>query len=164
MLEHLGAVLGELFGLRARVRPLRLDAEQFRDPQRGQYNSSRLIRHLAELANGGRILGVAGVDIFVPVFSFVLGEAMLEGPAALISCFRLRNGTGGAPVADELLSRRMVKAGAHELGHTYGLLHCLDPACVMHSATSVDEVDLKSSEPCGRCILALRERQRSTRL
>jgi len=31
----------------------------------------------------------------------------------------------------------------------------------MHSATSVDEVDLKSSEPCGHCILALRERQRS---
>lgn len=159
MLEQLGPLLGELFGLRCRIRSFRLDPERFRDMRRGQYNSSMLIRHLAELVAGTRILGVAGVDLFVPVFSFVLGEAMLEGPAALISTFRLRNAGNGAVVSDDLLMQRMVKAAVHELGHTYGLLHCLDPACVMHSATSVDEVDLKGTEPCRHCVRALRQGQ-----
>jgi archaemetzincin len=163
MLEPLGYALGELFGLEARVRVLRLDCARFRDARRGQYNSSLLIRHLAELASGVRILGVAGVDLYVPVFSFVLGEAMLEGPAALVSSFRMRNGRNGVAASDEQLFARLVKAGCHELGHTYGLLHCLDPACVMHSATSVEEVDLKSTEPCGHCLSALRARQRERR-
>ena len=39
----------------------------------------------------------------------------------------------------------------HELGHTFGLLHCLDPGCVMHASTYVEEIDLKSDRFCHRC-------------
>ena len=39
----------------------------------------------------------------------------------------------------------------HELGHSYGLVHCTDPACVMRSATYVEDIDLKKHVFCMKC-------------
>ena len=36
----------------------------------------------------------------------------------------------------------------HEIGHTFGLLHCVDYQCVMHSSTSVEEIDVKGNNFC----------------
>jgi predicted Zn-dependent protease len=43
----------------------------------------------------------------------------------------------------------------HELGHTFGLLHCLDPSCVMHASTYVEEIDLKAAGFCADCAQAV---------
>ena len=44
------------------------------------------------------------------------------------------------------------KASAlHELGHSCGLKHCIDPDCVMRSSTYVEDVDQKGIQYCQTC-------------
>lgn len=130
------------------------------DPSRKQYDSSRVLEALyGEVPNGdGKLIGITDVDLFVPIFTFVFGEAQLNGRVALASLFRLRNSFYGLPDDDGLLSERLVKEAVHELGHTFGLVHCDNPGCVMHASPDVDEVDVKAPELCRRCrrIIGLR--------
>ncbi len=42
-----------------------------------------------------RVLGITAVDLYIPIFTFVFGEAQLDGKAAIISTFRPR----GTPMA-----------------------------------------------------------------
>jgi archaemetzincin len=98
-----------------------------------------------------RALGVAGVDLFIPILTYVFGEAQLEGTAAVVSTYRLDNAIYGLPKDDGLLLDRLTKEATHELGHTFGLLHCQRGHCVMHSSTYAEDVDLKSPQFCASC-------------
>jgi archaemetzincin len=51
-----------------------------RDTQRRQYHATAMLERLAALATAkpSCLLGVTAVDLFVPVFTFVFGEAQLE--------------------------------------------------------------------------------------
>ena len=68
-------------------------------------------------------------DLFIPVLTFVYGEAQLGGRAAVVSTARLAVEQGRHDPA--LVAERIVKECVHELGHTFGLLHCDTPGCVM---------------------------------
>ena len=98
-----------------------------------------------------RVLGVTAVDLFIPVLTFVFGEAQLEGRAAVVSTYRLDSEIYGLPADPELLFERLCKEAVHELGHTYDLMHCHESRCVMLSSTYVEEIDLKSDQFCSRC-------------
>jgi len=56
-----------------------------------------------------RILGVAGVDLYVPSLNFVFGEALGRGRSAIISLFRLRQDFYGASQDRELYLGRASK-------------------------------------------------------
>lgn len=153
LLDTLAHDLERLIGVRTREFPPWFDPEDAYDPSRGQYLSTRL---LALLDDGPgrrfpRVLGVTGADLFVPVLTYVFGEAQLHGRAAVVSIQRLRPEAYGLPADPERLARRLTVEAAHELGHCDGLLHCADDACVMHASTYVEEIDLKPAERCGRC-------------
>jgi len=98
---------------------------------------------------------VTGVDLFIPVLTFVFGEAQLGGRAAVVSTFRLRSEAYGLPPDPELLLARLTREVLHELGHTYGLVHCTDSACVMASTTYVEQIDLKGPSFCTGCLTEL---------
>lgn len=143
----------------------RTDARDAYDLRRKQYSSSRLVRWLSEFeeTNAERVLGVVDVDLFIPVLSFVFGEAQLGGRAAVVSTFRLieqgplPTGAGWrglftrAQKPQDLFRARLAKECAHELGHTYGLVHCSDPTCVMARSPTITHVDVKSARFCMRC-------------
>jgi archaemetzincin len=129
-----------------------LDAGAAFDHGRGQYYSTDILRRLAPLAKDGeRVLGVTELDLFVPVLTFVFGEAQLDGHSALVSFHRLREEFYGLPANGSLLAERLVKEAVHELGHTFGLRHCLDWRCVMSSSHGVELLDVKGEEFCGPC-------------
>lgn len=137
--------------------PASVDEESL-DPQfawsekRSQYYSTLLLQSLALRAgDGDRILGVTHVDLFVPVLTFVFGEAQLSGPAAVVSTYRLREETYGLPPDPIRLKERLLKEAMHELGHTFGLRHCHDWQCVMASSHGIEMVDVKGSEFCAGC-------------
>ena len=134
------------------VEPLR-NVDVAYDPSRDQYNSRRLLDLLRAMLPAGaeRLLGVTNLDLFVPVLTFVFGEAQLQGPVAVVSTFRLDNRFYGLEEDGGLLQARLVKEAVHELGHTYGLLHCYDPLCVMCSSTYVEQIDLKRKSFCMDC-------------
>jgi archaemetzincin len=153
LLAPLAAKLAEVFGLPVQQHPPSFDPELAFDPSRGQYNSRVLLAQLLDNHPQGaaRVLGVAGVDLFIPVLTYVFGEAQLDGRAAVVSTYRLDNQIYGLPPDNNLLFERLAKEAIHELGHTYNLVHCHKHPCVMMSSTYVDGIDAKSDRFCGRC-------------
>jgi len=83
------------------------------------------------------------LDIYVPVLTFLFGEAQLNGKLSLVSVCRLHEEFYSGTSDSGLLLERTLKESLHELGHNYGLIHCHDWDCVMHSSNSVEEVDIK---------------------
>jgi archaemetzincin len=158
MLEYLAVTLPGLFGVRCRVDGRAVEPSGAYSPARRQYHSTAILAQLAALdaGEGEKILGVADVDLFVPVFTFVFGEAQLGGRAALFSLRRLRQQFYGLPADDLLFHERCEKEAAHELGHAYGLAHCPRDECVMHFSNSVEQVDLKAGLFCVACEALLR--------
>lgn len=45
-----------------------------------------------------------------------------------------------------------MKEAVHELGHTFGLVHCIDPKCVMFFSNSLADTDNKNTKFCKKCI------------
>ena len=120
---------------------------------RNQYNSTWILSQILTLVPGEdcKILGVTSLDLYVPVLTFVFGEAQLDGRAALVSSFRLRDELYGLPKNPEKLKERLEKEAIHELGHTFGLIHCREPNCVMYTSTYAEEIDFKSKDFCPAC-------------
>ncbi len=75
-----GAFAGEI-GMATRVMP-GLDLPDYAfDRHRIQYDAARIITRIESMDLGGyaRVVALVDVDLFVPVFTFVLGEARLRG-------------------------------------------------------------------------------------
>ncbi|HLV87497.1 MAG TPA: archaemetzincin [Candidatus Sulfotelmatobacter sp.] len=127
---------------------------------RKQYQSVEFLKLLARSAppDAARILGVTDVDLSIPMLSFLFGQAQLDGPVAVVSLCRLRQEFYGLPMQEEVLRERTIKEVLHELGHTFGLVHCGDPKCPMSLATHVALVDSKEDRYCARCGIQLVER------
>ncbi len=123
------------------------------DPLRQQYWSTRILKEILPLlpADGAKLVGATEVDLFIPILTFVFGEAQLGGTAALVSSFRLRQEYYGLAPNEALLRRRLKKEVLHELGHTFGLTHCAHEACVMYLANAIVDVDRKGDFFCPAC-------------
>ncbi|MDZ7262718.1 MAG: archaemetzincin family Zn-dependent metalloprotease [candidate division KSB1 bacterium] len=133
---------------------LPIDPSSTYEPSRNQYNSSLLLAQLVAMrpGNAHRILGVTELDLYIPILTFVFGEAQFNGPAAVVSTHRLRNEFYGLARNDQVLQERFEKEAIHELGHTFGLVHCRDDLCVMSVSTYVENIDLKSCRLCQSCL------------
>jgi len=157
-LHLLAEALERAFPVAVRVRPPWFDPEKSFDSSRGQYSSTRLLELLLDHGGDGvwKILGVTSVDLFIPILTYVFGEAQLDGTAAVVSTHRLRTEAYGLEPDEALLQARLFKEAVHELGHTFGLVHCPDGGCVMHASTYVEEIDLKAATFCSACLRSVR--------
>ena len=151
-LEHLAATLARTFRTPCRIRPETLDVSFSLDQRRQQYHSTAILQRLERAFDpDARVLGVLTYDLYVPVLTFVFGEAQLDGNCAVVSAARLREEFYGLPEREDLLRERLVKEATHELGHTFGLRHCGDWQCVMASSHAVERLDVKGAEFCRSC-------------
>ncbi|MBL8179782.1 MAG: archaemetzincin family Zn-dependent metalloprotease [Bryobacterales bacterium] len=149
--DELAAALARELGESCHVRPHAVDPSFAFDPVRNQYHATAILRAMTSMTEGERLLGIAAVDLYVPIFTFVFGEAQVAGHCAVVSLTRLRQEFYGLAADRRLTSERLVKEALHELGHTYGLRHCHDWSCPMASSTSIERMDLKNRRYCLRC-------------
>jgi len=152
--DEVAAALAREFRVSCHVETAPLDPSFAFDALRMQYHSTAILEKLSQSAPAGgetRILALTELDLFVPVLTFVFGEAQLNGPCAVVSLHRLREEFYGLPANPQFLQERAVKEAVHELGHTFGLKHCSDWRCVMASTHAVERLDLKSSQFCPTC-------------
>jgi archaemetzincin len=122
------------------------------DPRRQQHSSTRILKWLLDSrpAHAAKVVGITDVDLFIPILTFVYGEAQLGGTAAVVSTARLLADNGFRPDPGVLTSR-LTKECIHELGHTFGLLHCPSAGCVMARSVNLVQVDAKDASLCHDC-------------
>lgn len=135
-----------------RLPPLSIPDSAY-DAKRRQYLSVEIMKMLAQRSPGEafRILGITEVDLAIPMLSFLFGQAQFEGPVAVVSLCRLRQEFYGLSAEENLLRERTVKEALHELGHTFGLVHCSVSSCAMSLATHIELVDAKEERFCDQC-------------
>ena len=152
-LEKLKTELKRIFPVNIDTIDLDIDLSESYSPERKQYYSTKIIESAINKTEiiEGKILIVTEMDLFVPVLTFVFGEAQLNGKHSILSVCRLHEEFYTGFTNIELFYERLVKEALHELGHNFGLLHCLDWDCVMHSSNSIEEVDIKGNFYCRHC-------------
>lgn len=153
LLRNLAPAIAATFSLRCEVSSSALDPQFAFHVERQQYHSSEILSRMQELVTPQwwRILGVTAVDLYIPILTFVFGEAQIAGPCAVVSLHRLRQEFYGLPEDRDLLQRRLLKEAVHEIGHTLNLTHCEDYRCAMAPSHAVEWIDLKESSLCAAC-------------
>jgi archaemetzincin len=151
LLESVRTHVEHVFRAQARLELAEGGPDDAFDARRNQYSSHRTLLWLADRRprRAARILGLTDADLFIPVLTFVFGEAQLKGRAAVVSTARL---TGvGLPGESARLGVRLRTEAIHELGHTFGLLHCRDSRCAMARSSTLKDVDQKRPDLCETC-------------
>ena len=130
-----------------------IDLSKFYDPLRHQYDGNGLLKEIDTTYSSQLIkkIGLFRVDLFIPILTYIFGQAAFKGSTGIASIYRLRNEQYGIKKDEALLLNRFSKVVIHELGHTFGLIHCLIPTCVMRSSTYVEDIDQKSHNLCIQC-------------
>jgi len=91
------------------------------------------------------------IDLYIPILTFVFGEAQIGGPCGVVSAHRLRQEFYGLSPNSGILRERLRKEAVHEIGHTLDLTHCDDYQCAMAPSHAVEWIDLKDSGLCSSC-------------
>jgi archaemetzincin len=152
-LEQTAEAVRHEFNCPVNLREGHIDLSDYYDPARRQYNGNLLLKQVdsMSLPDSRKTLGLFNVDLFIPILTFIFGQAFLNGRCGIASLYRLSNERYGMANDDKLMLERLKKEVIHELGHTFGLIHCLDSACVMRSSTYVEEIDQKNIHLCSDC-------------
>jgi len=152
-LQELEPALARIFRVRCQVLPQALDPEFAFHGERQQYHSSEILQRMRASCSQDtwRLLGVTGVDLYIPILTYVFGEAQVGGPCAVVSLHRLRQQFYGLPPHPMLERDRLIKEAVHELGHTLGLRHCDNYECAMSASHAVEWIDLKRVTLCAHC-------------
>jgi archaemetzincin len=154
LLGWLAQALHEKFRVPAEVLSPALDPSFALHAERQQYHSSEILGRMQShiTNNKWRLLGVTAFDLYIPILTFVFGEAQLSGKGAVVSYHRLQQEFYGLPPEADLLANRLLIEAVHELGHTLSLTHCHDYRCVMAPSHAVEWIDIKDSGFCEACL------------
>lgn len=149
----LGAEIAQEFWHPVKFQEGYMDLGEFYDGSRRQYDGNKLLKKVdAEYATDNvKSIALFNVDLFIPILTYIYGQAYLNGRAGIASLYRLANELYGLPKDENLFLSRAKKEIIHELGHMFGLIHCIDPNCVMRSSTYVEDIDQKSVHLCAHC-------------
>ena len=121
------------------------------DWNRGQYKGELVLDWINKITSNysfDRILGICGFDAYAGNLNFIFGIASMYTGKCLVFLHRLRS-------EHRLYVQRTLKESLHELGHTFGLHHCVNKRCVMSFSNSILDVDYKSHLFCSSCMKIL---------
>ena len=152
-LENTAEAVRQEFHFPVNLKEGHIDLSEYYEPARRQYNGNNLLKHVDSLSfpDSLKTLGLFNVDLFIPILTFIFGQAFLGGRTGIASFYRLSNEHYGMIKDDRLSMERFSKEVIHELGHTFGLIHCHLPTCVMRSSTYVEDIDQKNQHLCPTC-------------
>jgi len=154
LLEELGPALARRFRMPCELLPDALDPEFAFHAERQQYHSSEILARMQSLVGPEtwRLIALTERDLYIPILTFVFGEAQIGGPCAVVSAHRLTQEFYGLQPDRDLLRERLLKESVHEIGHTLQLTHCDDYRCAMASSHAVEWIDLKDNTLCPHCL------------
>lgn len=104
---------------------------------------------------GIALMAITEKDLYPkPEWNFVFGLASYRDKIAVSSIYRLHDeNLEGADFS--LCLERLLKICSHEIGHMFGLRHCIEANCVMNGTNNIAETDMHSIRLCSLCQLKL---------
>lgn len=152
-LEMIAKDIAQEFLHSVKIEENHIDLSEFYDPMRRQYDGNKLLIDIDSRPSSEilKTVGLFRVDLFIPILTYIFGQAVFKGNTGIASLYRLKNEQYGMKKDEALLFNRFKKVVIHELGHTFGLIHCHNPSCVMRSSTYVEDIDQKSQNLCFKC-------------
>jgi len=152
-LEKISEAVAREFNCTVFTRDVYVDISEYFDPVRRQYNGDKLLREVDAMnfPESTKVIGLFNVDLYIPILTYIFGQAQLGGRTGIASLYRLNNERYGIANDDAMLLERFKKEVIHELGHLFGLIHCHTPTCVMRSSTYVEDIDQKEAGLCVKC-------------
>jgi archaemetzincin len=156
-LKNVTEAVNHEFLLTVNTKEGHIDLSEFYDPVRRQYNGVKLLKEVEFMysLDSAKTIGLFSVDLYIPILTYIFGQAFLNGSTGIASHYRLSNERYGINTDENIILDRFKKEVIHELGHTFGLIHCHVPTCVMRSSTYVEDIDQKSENLCFNCRKAL---------
>ena len=161
VLKIVVANLQEILNLPVDILPARQTPEFAYSDNRKQYHAALILKKLAESRRPHpRILALVSVDLFIPVLTHVFGEAQMGGRAAVVSLHRLKQKEEGGGVSLDIFYERAAKVALHEVAHTFDLVHCKQPECIMRLSSGPNDLDELPLFFCEYCEAFLKEAYR----
>ena len=129
------------------------------DRHRLQYDCGLILQTMNANRFDGyeKVIGVLTVDLFVPILTYVYGEARQGGKIALVSTFRMRNNPHSKSDPPSRVYERTAKVALHEIGHLFNMLHCEDEKCLMHFSGNLATLDKTPLYFCRYCTVYFRD-------
>ena len=129
------------------------------DHRRLQYDAGIILKTFESVSFHGytKLIGIIDADLFVPILTYVFGEARQGGSCALVSLYRLKRNLDGAEAAVPVFFERAAKVALHELGHLFNLIHCENENCLMHFSGGLPDLDKAPPYFCRYCSVYLRD-------
>jgi len=97
------------------------------------------------------ILGISEMDLYPnDKWNFVFGLASYDKGLAVSSIYRFHQ----KPLTSKqfnLSLERLLKTASHEIGHMFGLIHCIEANCLMNGTNSLAETDSSIARLCSKC-------------
>lgn len=154
LLDWLRQSLQEKFQVKGEILSPAFEPSFALHSERQQYHSSEILAAMQSCVDRDtwKLLAVTSLDLYIPILTFVFGEAQVGGTAAVVSYHRLRQEFYGLPEDLDVLADRLLIEAVHELGHTLRLTHCDDYRCAMAPSHAVEWIDLKDSGYCDACL------------
>lgn len=130
-----------------------------------QWNSRDILKWLPQKLpdDGYAMLAVTMTDLYPDEqWNFVFGQASIKNRVGVFSFARYHPAWVGRKAdenTEKLVLRRAAKVLTHEMGHMFGIRHCIFYECNMNGANHLQEAD---STPMHLCPVCLRKLQRAT--
>lgn len=97
------------------------------------------------------LMGFTAKDIFPKKdWNYVFGLASYEAGVGITSIYRFHDGNLTQENFTKSLERT-IKISSHEIGHMFGISHCLQANCVMNGTNSLEETDSHFARACSLC-------------
>lgn len=97
------------------------------------------------------VMGISQKDLFPkPDWNYVFGMASYANGVGITSSYRFHDGNLTNENFNKSLER-LIKISSHELGHMFGISHCLAANCVMNGTNSLYETDFHFARACSLC-------------
>lgn len=160
ILEILSEELQSELNVKCRILPEIEIPENAFNQWRKQYDAEKIMDNISKIRIAKFIdksiptLAIIEKDIYYNGLNFIFGLEDTTG-YCIISTARLNPLFYKKASNFGILIDRTVKEAIHEIGHYFGLDHCVHPFCVMCFSPSVEDVDEKRKSFCNDCKIKL---------
>ena len=91
LIQEIVLELKRLLGIEVQTAKINLDLKEGYSSDRNQYHSTKIISNAIPLTKNlnGKIIFIVEFDLFVPIFTYIFGEAQLNGKHSVVSLCRL---------------------------------------------------------------------------